>query len=108
MNISKIADMLLEDPSIADNIQHFLNIVNEPNIEQVVKVTTTTVDETRTISFAEQHGGKATERDVLDAIAYLKQQPLLEEAQTRFEKTVTAICCGEVQESSDITEKFSE
>lgn len=107
MNTSKIIDMIKEDQTIKDNIPEFLQTVNEKNIEITVRSHVNVIDEIKIVSFSERNGGEATDRDVQDAIKLIAQEPLLLEAQKKYEEAVAAIQSGQVQSSSDLTNLLS-
>lgn len=109
MNISKIVDMLKEDSRIVDGIPDYLKKMNDRNIEQIVEKEVVVKEAViQLVSFAEMHGGLATERDVSDALALIKAESIQDEAKIRFEKLQIAIFAGEVTDTASLKAKFVE
>lgn len=108
MNTSTIAEMIKEDPSILDDIPAFLEKMNLRNIKQIKNVEKIVNQEESLVSIADMNGGEATEKDVADAKLFLDSMPLLDEADTRYKKTVQAIQSGDVKSTQEIIEKFRE
>lgn len=101
--------MIKDDPSIPKDIDGFLKKVNELNINQVVKqAVIVQKEQTVLTSIALMNGGEATLRDVQDAIDIISQEPILQEAQDKYTNLISAIQSGEIKDSSDIIDKFSE
>jgi len=96
MNISKIADMIRDDPTIPNLVAAFLTLVNAQNIRRVDKVTRTVEDVVVFVSIADMNGGLATSRDVQAAVNLLNQEPLRADAQARLERAQAAIAAGTI------------
>ena len=108
MNISAIADMIRADPSVVSDPVKFVFQMNEQTIEQVVKTRDVIAEEVRTVSIAELNGGPATEKDVQDALDYLRQEPLVAQAKEISEKLIAAAESGEVIDAATMIQKATD
>lgn len=108
MNTSTLVNMIKEDSTILNDIPAFLKRINEKNILNKYSVKIETIENEEMISFAEQHGGEATESDIDYAVFLIKQEPLVDEVKARFEKVQALIQSGEVKDSTDIVAKLTE
>lgn len=102
MNTSKIIEMINEDPTIVDDIPGFLNRVNEKNIPITKETREVIVVSQDIISFAEQFGGIATEKDVQDAIEIMQREPFVAQAENRFKVYMDALRSGQIRNNDDI------
>lgn len=107
MNVGAITDMIRQDPAITKDIKGFIEKMNAKTIKQVESVKTIIEDAITYSSIAERNGGDATEDDVNAAIAQLQSEPLIEEAQQRYQNVVAAISSGDAQSGDDIVAAFS-
>lgn len=57
-------------------------------------------------SIADANGGECTRRNVEDAIAIMRRQPLLAEAEARYQAVVSAIHAGEITDSAALAQRI--
>lgn len=107
MNISKLIEMIKENPKIVENRQSLLDQLNEKNIKQTRQKRIILVDEEVIISFAELNGGPATDSDIDEALKYISKEPLLLEAKERQVKVETGIIDGTITNTEDILSVYS-
>lgn len=107
MNTSTIIDMIAADPAIPKDIAGFVKRMNAQTIKQTVSSHVTVIDKEVMVSLAELNGGPATDRNVQDALAILKQRPLLDEIHNRSELAKAAVMCGDVVDSKGLTDKLA-
>lgn len=107
MNISKLADMLRDDPALANDVPAWLTSLNAKTISQTVKTSTVVVEETKLVSLAEMHGGEATAKDVSDAQALLTKEPLLASAYAKNQQIINDIESGVIKTTQELDQKYS-
>lgn len=97
MNTSTIIDMIAADPKILDDIPGFVGRMNAKTITQTVRRHVEVVDETITISLAQQHGGDCTLANVAAAQAILARQPLVDATEQIAAAALAGIHAGQLQ-----------
>ena len=95
VNISRIIDMINDDPSISGDIDGFLKRVNDRNQRQVVRSHVEIVDEERMVSIADLNGGECTVEDVKRALSRIAMAPLSEKADATLQAVQAAISNGD-------------
>ena len=106
MNTSTLVEMIKKDPSILDDVPGLLKRLNEKTILHKYTVRERLVENETYISFAEQWGGEATERDVEEARKLVEQEPIKEEMHARLEAAKAAIEAGEIATVEDLKAKI--
>lgn len=102
MNISNLVDMITADPTLTDDIDGFLKMLNTKNIVQIDKIRTDVIEKQSLVSIADRNGGTATAGDVQKALDYISKQPLYEAAEQAFEDTKAGIDSGDITDVSGI------
>ena len=90
MNISTIAEMIRQDPTIPGDIPGFLDRMNLQNRPYDQVTETTTVVSQRLRSIAEENGGPATDVDVKAAVAALDSEVATAKALSQTDRILTA------------------
>ncbi len=96
MNVSTIADMLRNDPTIANDVPGFISRMNAKTQPVSVTVVTQTQVVDSFTSTAETHGGPCTPADVAAAQATLTQAVWQDKATALLAGLQSAIAGGQV------------
>jgi hypothetical protein len=102
MNISTLANLIIADKTLLNDVEKWLEILNTQNIEETRNVVERISQETVLVSFAERNGGPATKADVDAAVAFLKQQPLIDETEKRLAEVSSAVASGKIKTAAEV------
>lgn len=110
MNVSKIVDMLKDDPAILQkpDVASFITKMNLKNIDRIVQQPVVVQQAvTIQVSIAQMNGGACTLKDVQAAVAQVQAKPLFDDVELRMAAVRAAIADGSATTSAQIKAIFA-
>lgn len=110
MNVSKIVDMLKDDPILLQqpDVVSFIQRMNLKNIERVIEQPIITKQAVIIqVSIAQMNGGACTLKDVQAAVAQVQAKPLFDDVELRMAAVRAAIADGSATTAAQIKAIFA-